>query len=300
MSATASFPTPDSDFASTNVRFATYSDPSKGLDPCYKIPTADEGTDKWNAEGQLPVTPVMWAELHGHGNRDGKYPPAPGNEEFTLKLSVGGDYKDVYPDHPDMAEGAAAAAVGFANDLLALEEGFIKYVWANPLAPLDKFKSECVSGATKSFARARGVKKSDFTAADKSDVDADALERFRVNYNPIVKTNADGVKYFKAKSRVMQRRDGVPTYISVPVFGAGDTTVPLNCTDNDTELVNYQSVVGGTVRLRPYVIASGKFGIRLQLLDVVKVMDRASSGKKRKARVDYASAIPPSKRPCGT
>ena len=291
--ATQSFTTPETEFSLDRVQFNIYEDKSKGIDAKYTVGRPGDG-ERWNAEGDLPVCRVMWAELHGKGNAGGNFAPAPGLEEYTLKLDLSNDFTEIFPGEQGKAAVLAGAVKTYKENFIAIEESFVSWVFENPIGPLVKFRQECTSNARKSIARSRGVKQSEFTDSDKENVSADALERFRVNFNVIVRTDKNGVAFIQPKSRVNQYRKGQgeePVYTKVPIMDVSDTSVPLNAISNDDKIVDWGSVVGGSIRLKPYVIASGKFGIKLQLMDVVKIKDRASGGSKKRRRVDYSQVL---------
>jgi len=283
---------PNTEFALENVQFSIYEDKSRGLEAKYTIGRPGEG-ERWNAEGNLPATRVMWAELHGNGNAGGQFAPAAGLEEYTVKLDMSNDFREIFPKNFEKCDRLAKDVAAFKANFLAMEEAFVSWVFENPIGPLVKFRQECMSGARKSIARSRGVKQAEFTDADKENVAADAMERFRTNFNVIVRTDKNGTAFIQPKSRVKQYRDKSPepVYTKVPILDVGDTAVPLNALNNDEKYVDWGSIVGGRVRLRPYVIASGKFGIKLQLLEVTKIMERATGGARKKRRLDYSDVL---------
>jgi hypothetical protein len=283
---------PISDFSLDNLEFHIYEDKKKGMDPKYTIGRVGD-SDRWNVEGDLPASRVMWSELHGNGNGSSQFAPPQGEEKYTVKLDMDNDFKEIFPENPTKAEKLAAQLNIFKNDFAALEESYVSWVFGNPIGPLVKFRQECMTGARKSLARSRGVKQSEFNDDDKANIIADALERFKANFFFIMRTDKNGTSFIQPKSRVMQRREkgGEPVKTTVPILDVGDLSVPLNALNNDEKHVDWGSIVGGRIRLRPYVIASGKFGITLQLLEVIKIMDRATGGPRKKRRMDYSYVL---------
>lgn len=283
---------PNNEFAIENLQFSIYEDKKRGMEPKYTIGKFGE-SERWNAEGNFPACRVMWAELHGKGNAGGQFAPAPGLEEYTLKLDMGNDFKEIFPKNMEKCDRLSARVTAFKENLLALSDAYVSWVFENPIGALVKFRQDCLSNARKSVARTRGVKQSEFTEADKANVVADSLERFKTNFNIIVRTDKNGVPFIQPKSRVMQYRDKSPEPVltKVPILDVGDTSICLNAMDNEEKHVDWGTIVGGRIRLRPYVIASGKFGIKLQLLEVTKIMDRSTGGPRKKRRLDYSDVL---------
>jgi len=290
--AMASQQAPSSFFSLDNLQFHIYEDKKNNKDPKYIIGRVGD-SDRWNAEGDIPPTRVMWSELHGNGNGSSQFAPPQGEEKYTVKLDVNNDFKEIFPGNLEKAEKLATGLKAFKNDMLALEESYVNWVFENPIGPLVKFRKECESDARKFVARTRGVKQSEFNDEDKSNVFATAIEAFKKNFFFIVRTDKNGTSFIQPKSRVMQRREkgGEPVKTKVPILDVGDRSVPLNALDNEEKHVDWGSIVGGRIRLRPYLIASGKFGITLQLLEVTKIMDRATGGPRKKRRMDYSFVL---------
>lgn len=190
----------------------------------------------------VPVR-VAFAQLDGHGNRGGRFSKDLKDAKFVLTCDL--QNMDQAYDREVVATLHAAQAT-WAQRLRDLEHVFFQHVYMHHCPRL---KAEALRQAPEdplSYFVSKGA--------------------YRIFKEP---------RRFHLKRRVVDKATGAVA--PVPIFSVDDTTRALNTDDNDVVHVQSGDIVGATLRLNAYVMRHEKFGISLELVDVVRLRRRAST-----------------------